>query len=392
MAKLTITEGGQASVFELFEDEATIGRGASNAIQVSDGHASKVHAAVRRIQGRAKLVDLESKNGTKVNGEFKNQRWLEDGDTITIGDATLVFSGAEPIAVGRAGGSRAAPAVSGSAVAAAAGAPARPMPQVRSGADRDRARVRERRPRDDDDEEEGPRVVPKRGGNSAAIAMMVGFGLVGLLALMFFMMSRSTAGANASVLADAKRRWGVAKTETEYQAVIAYLEQNSNPRDEDGYKSVKEQLDSWRDQMKTLEPAKQNDEAFKIFKKIDFDRIELHKGVNTKEQLAQRLQQMTQTYMGTQTVHEYLHNPYPPNDKMRELSGETAASEAMGKIFKAYEALPAPDNSGRPAYEQDVRQMLVKFRQDFPKSLIVDEIDRSVMPPFADFRRILGIK
>ena len=107
MAKLTITESGQSSVFELFEDEVTIGRGASNAIQVSDGHASKNHAVVRRIQGRAKLVDLESKNGTRVNGEFRNQRWLEDKDAISIGEATIVFDGAEPVAV-RGGGARAA--------------------------------------------------------------------------------------------------------------------------------------------------------------------------------------------------------------------------------------------------------------------------------------------
>src|SRR5262249_5835864 len=148
-----------------------------------------------------------------------------------------------------------------------------------TGADRDRSRVRERRPRDDGDEEdEGPRVVPKRGGNSAAIAMMVGFGLVGLLALMFFMMSRSTHGANASVLADAKHRWGLAKTEPEYQAVVTYLEQNSDPKDEDSYKSVKEQLDSWKAQIPTMAVAAQGEEALKVYKKIEFDWIELHKG------------------------------------------------------------------------------------------------------------------
>ena len=391
MAKLTITESGQASVFELFEDEATIGRGASNAIQVSDGHASKVHAAVRRIGGKAKLVDLESKNGTKVNGEFSNQRWLEDGDTITIGEATLVYSGVEAVPAGRGGGSR-APAVSGSAVAtAAAGAPARPMPQVRSGADRDRARVRERRPRDDDDEE-GPRVVPKRGGNSAAVAMMVGFGLVGLLALMFFMLSRSGAGSNAAALAEGKRMWGRAKTEPERQAAIAYLEQNSNPKDEDGYKSVKEELDSWKAQMPTFAVAAQGEEALKVYKKIEFDWIELHKGINTKETITARLNQFAQTYMGTPWVQTYLHDPYQPHNKLRALAGEDQASDAMAKIFKAYAALPAATDPGRPAYENDVRSMLVKFRQDFPKSMIVDEIDRSGLDPFPEFRRLLGLK
>jgi hypothetical protein len=393
VSKLTITESGQASVFELFEDEVTIGRGASNAIQVSDGHASKVHAVVRRIHGKAKLVDLESKNGTKVNGEFKNQRWLEDGDTISIGEASIVFEAGEPVAVGRGGGARAATAVSGAAVAAASGAPARPMPTVRSGADRER--VRTRRHRDDDDrddgDDEGPRV-PKRNDNSAAIAMIVGFGIVGLVALAFFLASKSTAGSNAGALRQAKVMWGRAQTEADRQAAISFLEQNSDPTDEDAYKSVKDELESWKAQMGTFAVAAQNGEASKIYGKIDFDRIEMHKGVHSKESLTARLQQFAQTYMGTATVHSYLHDPFPPHNKMRALSGEDAASAAMLKIFKAWDTLQNETLTvnQRTPRDDEIRAMLVKFRSDFPKSLVTDEIDRSSMPPFPDFRRLLG--
>ena len=49
MPKLVIQEGAQQSVFELFEDEATIGRGAANAIQVVDSRASKHHAVTSSI-------------------------------------------------------------------------------------------------------------------------------------------------------------------------------------------------------------------------------------------------------------------------------------------------------------------------------------------------------
>src|SRR5688572_31084700 len=93
MAKLYINEGGKEAVYELFDDspEVTVGRGASNGVQIADGHASKVHFVLRRIRGRWKVVDLESKNGTRVNGAFVNTRWLGDGDTLSVGNVVLRF-------------------------------------------------------------------------------------------------------------------------------------------------------------------------------------------------------------------------------------------------------------------------------------------------------------
>ena len=78
---------------ELFDDspEVTVGRGASNAIQIADGHASKVHFVLRRIRARWKFVDLESKNGTRVNGHFHNAHWLSQNDTLTVGAVVLRF-------------------------------------------------------------------------------------------------------------------------------------------------------------------------------------------------------------------------------------------------------------------------------------------------------------
>src|SRR5207244_9211471 len=96
--KLMIQEGGQQSLFELFDDEVSIGRGAANQVQVADNHSSKHHAVIRRLHGRPKLVDLESKNGTRVNGEFRNQRWLEHGDVITIGALTITYDGSDLVA------------------------------------------------------------------------------------------------------------------------------------------------------------------------------------------------------------------------------------------------------------------------------------------------------
>jgi hypothetical protein len=209
---------------------------------------------------------------------------------------------------------------------------------------------------------------------------------------MFFMLSRSGAGNNAAALAQAKRMWAQSKTVADREAAIRFLEQNSNPNDTDSYKSVKEDLDSMKEQMTTFEGAALGEEAFKIYKKIDFDRIELHKGITTKEALATRLQQFTQQFMGTPEVQDYLHNPYPPHNKMRELSGETAASDAMAKIFKELEKMKNEklNDSQRIARENDIRASLVAFKQQFPRSLIIDELDRSKRAPFPDFRRILG--
>ena len=177
MPKLVIEEGGQQSVFELFEDEATIGRGAANAIQVADARASKQHAVVRRVAGRVKLVDLESKNGTRVNGEFRNQRWLESGDVISIGDLQLTFDGSDAAAAVAAPASRAVPAPS--LVSASGGvsvaSPARSH-APRSGGSAS-GRSGSRRARDDDDEDEGggavprgARTTPRRSASSSAPA------------------------------------------------------------------------------------------------------------------------------------------------------------------------------------------------------------------------------
>ena len=89
VAKLYIVEEGKTSVYEIFESEVTLGRGAANRVQLRDLRAGKRHAVIRRLAGRWKLIDLESKNGTRVNGSFHNQHWLAQGDTITVGQAVL---------------------------------------------------------------------------------------------------------------------------------------------------------------------------------------------------------------------------------------------------------------------------------------------------------------
>lgn len=101
MTKVMIHEGGAEQPYELFDDttEVSFGRGTTNDVQLADPHASKQHFVLRCIRGRWRLVDLESKDGTRVNGQVRNAHWLEDGDTIVVG-ATHVRFEAEGVACG----------------------------------------------------------------------------------------------------------------------------------------------------------------------------------------------------------------------------------------------------------------------------------------------------
>ncbi|MHC4549024.1 MAG: FHA domain-containing protein [Planctomycetota bacterium] len=91
MPNLTVRDKGRAFTFQIEGDAATIGRAPANAVEIHDAKASKEHCRIERVGSRWKLVDLESKNGTRVNGSFCNKAWLNHGDTIEIGAAKIRF-------------------------------------------------------------------------------------------------------------------------------------------------------------------------------------------------------------------------------------------------------------------------------------------------------------
>jgi hypothetical protein len=76
---------------ELGEDPVAIGRLDDCEIQLSDKNVSRRHAEFRREGAGFVVVDLDSTNGTKVNGARAKQRELADGDEITVGATTLRF-------------------------------------------------------------------------------------------------------------------------------------------------------------------------------------------------------------------------------------------------------------------------------------------------------------
>ena len=69
-----------------------IGRSTENSVQVIDGQASRYHAEVRYENGQHKIVDLDSTNGTLVNGnQIEKAHALSHGDIIRIGNTEFRY-------------------------------------------------------------------------------------------------------------------------------------------------------------------------------------------------------------------------------------------------------------------------------------------------------------
>jgi hypothetical protein len=87
-AALVLADGRR---IELGEEVARIGRLPDCTIPLSDSQASRHHAEVRRTDAGFVIVDLDSLNGTTVNGVVVHEKTLEDGDVITIGETDIRY-------------------------------------------------------------------------------------------------------------------------------------------------------------------------------------------------------------------------------------------------------------------------------------------------------------
>ena len=64
-----------------------IGRGAECDLQVQDPSVSSRHCEVQFVDGQWTLVDLNSRNGIRVNGEVIKSHVLQTGDMILVGSS-----------------------------------------------------------------------------------------------------------------------------------------------------------------------------------------------------------------------------------------------------------------------------------------------------------------
>ena len=76
---------------EIEKRRVVIGRSKDCDIQVADPNVSRRHAEVRQEGAAHWVVDLDSTNGTEVNGRRLKRAKLRPGDTITVGSTELVF-------------------------------------------------------------------------------------------------------------------------------------------------------------------------------------------------------------------------------------------------------------------------------------------------------------
>ncbi len=79
------------SVFALPDSDLSLGRDASNGLPISDPSVSRRHCLIRRDEASFKVRDLDSRNGTLVNGEPVKDHWLHHLDEIAVGDSVFRF-------------------------------------------------------------------------------------------------------------------------------------------------------------------------------------------------------------------------------------------------------------------------------------------------------------
>jgi pSer/pThr/pTyr-binding forkhead associated (FHA) protein len=91
---LLVKQGTGAGSAYPVEHDLVVGRDASADLVLDDSGVSRAHARVRSVNGRVVIEDLDSSNGTFVNGERISGRVdLRPGDEVQLGDTVLELSG-----------------------------------------------------------------------------------------------------------------------------------------------------------------------------------------------------------------------------------------------------------------------------------------------------------
>lgn len=79
--------------FPLTKDRILLGRALSSDIAIEDLNVSRTHAEIRQEAANAwSIADLGSTNGTLVNGRHIASVMLQEGDRVTVGTTTFLFT------------------------------------------------------------------------------------------------------------------------------------------------------------------------------------------------------------------------------------------------------------------------------------------------------------
>ncbi len=96
---LSVLEGlERGHIFRNLQTPITIGREEVNNVQLNDERISRLHAKLQEDQGHVIFTDLNSTNGSRVNGHPVQLRILRPGDHLQLGRCTLLFGSEHEIA------------------------------------------------------------------------------------------------------------------------------------------------------------------------------------------------------------------------------------------------------------------------------------------------------
>ena len=87
---LVLAGSNVGKTYNLAEGETFLGRGQNATIRLNDDGISRRHARLVQTGGLVRIEDLQSANGTLVNGEAVTQQPLADGDKIRLGSTTIL--------------------------------------------------------------------------------------------------------------------------------------------------------------------------------------------------------------------------------------------------------------------------------------------------------------
>jgi len=92
MAKLILSfEGKTVKEYELDQEITTIGRKPDNDIQIDNMAVSGTHAKILTIMNDSFIEDLNSTNGTIINGQKISKHALCNGETVILGQHELKY-------------------------------------------------------------------------------------------------------------------------------------------------------------------------------------------------------------------------------------------------------------------------------------------------------------
>jgi signal transduction histidine kinase len=90
---LVFREGKKTAEMETGREEITVGRDSGCDLVLDDRIVSRKHARIEVVEGKVRIRDLGSSNGTYVNRNRIEEHTLEPGDEAAIGGSVLRFEG-----------------------------------------------------------------------------------------------------------------------------------------------------------------------------------------------------------------------------------------------------------------------------------------------------------